>query len=68
MNAPNAGREHIGELNRRAAETDLCLKRLYDAIESDVADLSDPALKNRTTGLEALRDQAQVDAERAHDA
>lgn len=57
--------EHIGELNRRAAETDLRLKRLYDAIESGVADLSDPALKDRITGLKALRDQAQVDAERA---
>gem|GEM_PF-66032 len=57
--------EHIAELNRRAAETDLRLKRLYDAIESGVADLSDPALKDRITGLKALRDQAQVDAERA---
>jgi len=43
--------EHIDELNRRAAETDLRLKRLYDAIESGVADLSDPALKDRITGL-----------------
>ena len=57
--------EHIGELNRRAAETDLRLKRLYDAIESGVADISDPALKDRIAGLKALRDQAQVDAERA---
>lgn len=50
-------------MNRRAAETDLRLKRLYDAIESGVADLSDPALKDRIAGLKALRDQAQVDAE-----
>jgi site-specific DNA recombinase len=57
--------EHIAELNRRAAETDLRLKRLYDAIESGVADISDPALKDRIVGLKALRDQAQVDAERA---
>ena len=57
--------DHIGELNRRAAESDLRLKRLYDAIESGVADLSDPALKDRITGLKSLRDQAQVDAERA---
>ena len=41
-------REHIAELNKRAAETDLRLKRLYDAIETDVADLGDPALKERT--------------------
>lgn len=37
-------REHIAELNKRAAETDLRLKRLYDAIETGVADLDDPAL------------------------
>ena len=58
-------REHIAELNKRAAETDLRLKRLYDAIESGVADLDDPALKERIAGLKAIRDQAQVDAERA---
>ncbi|CAN5232014.1 recombinase family protein [soil metagenome] len=57
--------EHIAELNRRAAETDLRLKRLYDAIESGVADITDPALKDRIAGLKALRDQARVDAERA---
>lgn len=38
-------REHITEVNKRAAETDLRLKRLYDAIEAGVADLDDPALK-----------------------
>ncbi|MTJ80523.1 MAG: hypothetical protein F8N37_05835 [Telmatospirillum sp.] len=27
-------REHIAELNKRAAETELRLKRLYDAIEA----------------------------------
>jgi site-specific DNA recombinase len=58
-------REHIAELNKRAAETDLRLKRLYDAIESGVADLDDPALKERIVGLKAIRDQAQADAERA---
>jgi len=58
-------REHIAELNKRAAETDLRLKRLYDAIESGVADLTDPALKERIAGLKAIRDQAQADAERA---
>jgi site-specific DNA recombinase len=40
-------REHIAELNKRASETDLRLKRLYDAIEAGVADLGDPALKER---------------------
>ncbi len=58
-------REHIAELNKRAAETDLRLKRLYDAIELGVADLGDPALKDRIAGLKATRDQAQADSERA---
>ena len=58
-------REHIAELNKRAVETDLPLKRLYDAIESGVADLDDPALKERVASLKAIRDQAQADATRA---
>ena len=58
-------REHIAELNKRAAETELRLKRLYDAIESGVADLDDPALKDRIDGLKATRDQARADAGRA---
>ena len=58
-------REHIAELNRRAAESQARLKRLYDAIEAGVADLDDPALKDRIDGLKAIRDQAKADAERA---
>ena len=58
-------REHIAELSKRAAETDLRLKRLYDAIEAGVTDLHDPDLKERVTSLKAIRDQAQADAERA---
>jgi site-specific DNA recombinase len=58
-------REHIAELNKRAAESELRLKRLYDAIEAGVADLDDPALKDRIDGLKAIRDQAQADADRA---
>jgi site-specific DNA recombinase len=57
--------EHIAELKKCATEADLRLKRLYDAIESGVADLGDPALKERIAGLTAVRDQAQADAERA---
>jgi site-specific DNA recombinase len=57
--------EHIAELNKRAAETDLRLKRLYDAIEAGVAALDDPALKERVASHKAIRDQAQADAERA---
>ena len=58
-------REHIAELNKRATETELRLKRLYDAIESGVTDLDDPALKDRIEGLRAIRDQAKADSERA---
>ena len=58
-------REHIAELNKRATESELRLKRLYDAIEAGIADLDDPALKDRIDGLKAIRDQAKVDAERA---
>ncbi|MDD4937129.1 MAG: recombinase family protein [Acidiphilium sp.] len=58
-------REHIAELNKRAAESELRLKRLYDAIEAGVADIDDPALKDRIDGLKAIRDQAKADAERA---
>jgi hypothetical protein len=57
--------EPIAELNKRAAEIDLRLKRLYDAIGSGVADLDDPVLKDRIAGLKATRDQARADAERA---
>jgi hypothetical protein len=63
--AGGSAQEHIAELNRRAAETELRLKRLYEAIEAGVADLNDPALKERVVALRALRDQAQVDSERA---
>jgi site-specific DNA recombinase len=56
---------HIAELRKRASETDAKLKRLYDAIENGVADLSDPMLKDRITELKAIRDQARADAERA---
>jgi hypothetical protein len=58
-------RQHITELNKRAVEADLRLKRLYDAIETGVADLGDPGLKERITGLKAIRDQAQADIMRA---
>ena len=57
--------EHIAELNKRASESELRLKRLYDAIEAGVADIDDPALKDRIDGLKAIRDQAKADAERA---
>ncbi len=58
-------REHIAGLNRRVAESVARLKRLYDAIEAGIADLDDPALKDRIDGLKAIRDQAKIDAQRA---
>src|SRR4029453_12075106 len=59
---------HIAELRRRAAEAEARLKRLYDAIENGIADVSDPMLKERVTELKAIRDQARADAERAEGA
>jgi site-specific DNA recombinase len=59
---------HIAELRKRAAEADAKLKRLYDAIENGIADLSDPMLKDRIAELKTIRDQAHADAERADDA
>jgi site-specific DNA recombinase len=61
-------RSHIADLRKRASEADAKLKRLYDAIENGVADLSDPLLKDRIAELKATRDQARLDAERAEDA
>ncbi|SMG55910.1 hypothetical protein SAMN02746000_03767 [Paracoccus sp. J56] len=48
-------REHIAELSKRATESELRLKRLYGAIEAGIADLDDPALKDRIDGLKATR-------------
>lgn len=57
--------EHIAALRKRAAEADAKLKRLYEAIENGVANLSDPMLKDRVAELTAIRDQSRIDAERA---
>jgi hypothetical protein len=59
---------HIAKLRKRATEADAKLKRLYDAIENGVTDLSDLMLKDRITELKAIRDQARADAERAEGA
>ena len=58
-------RQVMAEMNKKAAEADARLKRLYEAIENSVADLNDPSLKERVAELKAARDQAGVDAERA---
>ncbi len=59
---------HIAELRKRATEAEAKLKRLYDAIENGIADVSDPMLRERVTELKAIRDQARADAERAEGA
>jgi len=59
---------HIAELRERATEADAKLKRLYDATENGVTDLSDLMLKDRIAELKAIRDQARADAERAEGA
>ena len=59
---------HIAELRKRAAEAEAKLKRLYDAIENGVAEVSDPLLKERVAELKSVRDQARADAERAEGA
>jgi site-specific DNA recombinase len=59
---------HIAELHKRTAEAETKLKRLYDAIENGIADVSDPMLKERVTELKSIRDQARADAERAEGA
>lgn len=58
-------REHLAELHKRITETEQRLNRLFDAIESGVADLDAPGLKERIAGLKAIREQASADAERA---
>jgi hypothetical protein len=59
---------HIAGSRKRATEADAKLKRLYDAIENGVTDLSDLMLKDRITELKAIRDQARADTERAEGA
>lgn len=48
-------RARIAVLNKKAAETEARIKRPYDAIETGIADLDDPDLKERIYQLKALR-------------
>jgi site-specific DNA recombinase len=50
-------REHLAELHKRITETDQRLNRLFDAIESGVADLDAHGLKERIAGLKAIRER-----------
>ena len=45
-------RAQASELTKRAGEAEQRLKRLYGAIESGIADLSDPSLKERLAELQ----------------
>jgi hypothetical protein len=51
-------------LRKRATEVEAKLKRLYDAIENGIADVSNPMLKERVIELKSIRDQVRADAER----
>ncbi|MFU0504176.1 recombinase family protein [Pseudaminobacter sp. NGMCC 1.201702] len=57
-------RAHLADLNRRIAETDQRLGRLFDAIEGGMIDKDDAMAKERMASLKAIRDQAAADAER----
>ncbi len=45
--------QHLAGLNKRAAETEQRLNRLYDAIQSGLADLNDTKLKDPIAGFKA---------------
>ena len=55
----------LADLRKVVAEADAKLTRLYAAIESGVADPTDPNLKSRLTELKQIRDSAKADVERA---
>lgn len=55
----------IVALKRNALDAENKLTRLYEAIEADLADLTDSNLKRRITELKRIRDAAQADVERA---
>ena len=63
----NTALARVAEVEGKLAAHDAA-KRLYDAIENGVADLSDPMLKDRIAELKAVRDQARTDAGRAQEA
>lgn len=55
----------VADIRRKAAEADARIKRLYEAIETGVASLDDPSLKDRIVELKAIRERALEEAERA---
>jgi len=58
-------RTHVAEMRRRASEAEARLHRLYQLIESGAASPSEPVLAGRLAELNATRDQAHADADRA---
>ena len=58
-------RESIARLHRQAADAAAKLTRLYDAIESGLADMGDENFKARLTEPRTVRDAARSDADRA---
>lgn len=56
---------YIALLNKRVIETDLRLKRLYDAIESCMPGLDDPGLKDSISEIKTTCDQTRTNADRA---
>lgn len=55
----------IVELKKQAADAEAKLTRLYEAIESGLAEPGDSNLKGRIAELKRIRDSARADAERA---
>lgn len=56
----------ITALQNKAAETESRLSRLYQAIETGLADMTDPTLKERLATLKTDRDSAKAAIERAY--
>ena len=63
-NGTAAAGTQANELIKRAAEAEQRLKRLYDAIESGVADLADPSPKEQIEELKATCDHLRAFAQR----
>lgn len=57
-------RYHVGELSTRAADAECRLRNLYDAVENGTLTGLDRMFKERVAELSAIRDQAEMDADR----
>lgn len=56
---------HIDELSGRAADAERRLRNLYDAVENGTLTSLDRMFKERVSELSAMREQAEMDADRA---